>query len=551
MKSLVCGIKANSVMLVNAASLIGTTMITSLLGFMYWWAAARYFPPDAVGNASASISAMTLIGGCSILGLGTLLITELSRQPEQQGALISTSLLVVGLAGASIGLIFALLAPLLTSNFSMFNAQPLDLLLFASGVCLTAMTLVLDQALIGLLLGGLQFWRNALFALVKLVALFVCSSMLSRQSGMMIYATWTLGNLVSLLPLLVLVLWKQRRAKKTYRPRWSILRQLGLAALQHHMLNMALQAPSLLLPLMVTALLSAKINAWFYVSWMMANFVYLIPIALTTVLHAMTSADLSAVAQKARMTIVLSFVGCVLANIVLQLWTSPVLSVFGRAYATQATGCLHILLLAVFPLILKNHYISICRIQDRIMLAMVSMVPGGILELSLAAIGAHFVGLNGFVSGWVLALTIEAVCMVPTLYTTLWLKPTSQITSTYIEDLYMTDFAPVWLIDTSPIPIPILSMSYLSHGSENKQKNLVRQDKLHKHNSMRQFVAPGMVKNFAPTVDRPIPPPVSPAMAPQSINEQVETLKLGVMEPRTLQRRPMQIFLPAKDGDKC
>src|SRR5579864_8544794 len=126
-------INTNSVMLVNAASLVGTTAVTSMLGFVYWWIAARRFTPEAVGIASASISAMTLLGGLCMLGLGTLLITELPRQPGRAGSLISTALIVVGLAGGIAGFEFAVFAPYVSSGFRPFGANVVSITVFASG----------------------------------------------------------------------------------------------------------------------------------------------------------------------------------------------------------------------------------------------------------------------------------------------------------------------------------------------------------------------------------------------------------------------------------
>src|ERR1700674_3809000 len=151
-------------MLINSTSLVGTTAVTSILGFVYWWAAARRFSPAAVGVASASVSAMTLLGGLSILGLGTLLITELPRQPHQAGSLISTSLIVVGVAGGVTGVVFAIVAPLTSPGFKLYGANMMYAVIFASGVALLAISIVLDQALVGLLRGGLLFWRNTLYA---------------------------------------------------------------------------------------------------------------------------------------------------------------------------------------------------------------------------------------------------------------------------------------------------------------------------------------------------------------------------------------------------
>src|SRR5579872_968981 len=85
--------KKHLVMLLNAGSLVGTTLVTSGLGFVYWWVATRLYTPGAVGLASALISVMTLLGTLSMLGIGTLLTGELPRQQGKEWALIAVSLL--------------------------------------------------------------------------------------------------------------------------------------------------------------------------------------------------------------------------------------------------------------------------------------------------------------------------------------------------------------------------------------------------------------------------------------------------------------------------
>ena len=404
-------IRGNSVMLVNAGALIGTTAVTSLLGFVYWWLAARRFPPDAVGIASASVSAMVLLGGFCVLGLGTLLITELPRQPDHAGSLISTALVVVGTVGGTAGLVFALVAPLISKEFKELSLSLANMALFAAGVSLTAIGVVLDQALVGLLRGKLQFGRNALFALAKLVALFALSVLSTRRAGIAIYATWALGIVLSLLALAIYFFCTKGWPGSKYIPRPGYLRQLGGAALQHHMLNMTLQAPVLILPVLVTALLSATMNAWFYVSWMIVNFVFLVPNTLTIVLHAVSSAQQAALARKARVTLALGLAVSLLANGVLQVTARQALALFGASYAQQATWTLRTLLLAAVPLTIKYHYIAICRVRDRVRRAMLGMLPGGLLELSAAALGARLGGLTGLSAGWVAAITIEALFM--------------------------------------------------------------------------------------------------------------------------------------------
>src|SRR6266487_2047472 len=409
-------VKTNWIMLTNAGSLVGTTAVTSVLGFVYWWIAARLFSPEAVGFASAAISVMLLLGTASMLGLGTMLISELQRQPGKEASLISAALAVVGVAGGCLGIVFAVVAPLLSHDFQALGASLANVALFAVGVGLTGISLVLDQAQIGLLQGSVQLWRNTLFAVAKLAAIFGAGLWVLHVVGLTIYATWVVGSAFSLVALAGFALVKGGWSGKSYLPEWGLLRKLGSASLKHHALNLTLQAPSQILPVLVTVVLSATATAWFYVSFMLANFVFIISVSLTIVLFATSSARPDTLTHNARLTVGLATVVSVLANCVLLLGTSQVLSLFGHSYAQQAAWCLRILGLGAFPLIIRNHYIAICRIEGRLTQATLRMIAAGGFELGASALGAHLGGLSGLSLGWLVAVCIEAVLMFSTVY---------------------------------------------------------------------------------------------------------------------------------------
>src|SRR5258708_37089639 len=100
--------EANRTLIVNSGAMLGTTLVTSGLWFVYLWFAARLFTPAAVGFASAAISMMMLFGEIGTLGLGTMLIGELPRHPEQSRSLISTAMLVAGVAATCLGVLVAI-----------------------------------------------------------------------------------------------------------------------------------------------------------------------------------------------------------------------------------------------------------------------------------------------------------------------------------------------------------------------------------------------------------------------------------------------------------
>lgn len=396
----------------NAGSLVGATAVTSVLGFVYWWVAARQYSTGEVGLASAAISAMTLLGTVGMLGLGTLLIGELPQRRGAEGPLIATASIVTAVTGGVLGVGFALIAPWLSPDFRPLGASVGAVMLFAVGAALTALTLVLDQALIGMMRGGLQLARNFVFSAAKLTALGVFAFWSARTFGLAIYATWTIGNALSLGALAGVALLRRVPLHRT-RPDWALLRDFRRAALGHHGLNLSLQFSHLMLPLIVTVTLSAAVNAYFYAAWMIAGFVFTLPLALTVVLYAVGAADPAALARKTRFTLGIAAVSGLLTNAVLWVAAPLVLRLFGTAYATYASTPLRVLTLGVFALIIKDHYVAACRIQSRVLAASARIFAGGCLELAGAAGGAVLGGLTGLTLGWLAAVVVEAVLMAP------------------------------------------------------------------------------------------------------------------------------------------
>ena len=96
-------LQKSATLVMNSGALAIGTMAMSGLGFVYWWLAARLFPPEVIGNASALLSVMGLVGLLGEAGLGTLLIGEIVRHPGKERGLVAAAasvavVLAVGLA---------------------------------------------------------------------------------------------------------------------------------------------------------------------------------------------------------------------------------------------------------------------------------------------------------------------------------------------------------------------------------------------------------------------------------------------------------------------
>ena len=390
----------------NAGSIFTTNAVNMALGVPYWWVAARWFDPSAVGFASAANSGMNLMGTLGMLGLGTLLIGELPRRPTERAHLLVTSFLVATLAGALLGAVLALAASHISSGLHELSESPATVLLFSLGVGLTSLTLVLDQAVVGLLRSSLQLWRNTVFGASKLVALIAAAAWVAR-GGLTIYATWVFGLVVCVVALAV-----QTGALRHARaPSLTVIRSLGWQALNHHVLNTTLQVYSLSMPLVVAAVLSTTVNAYYSIAALVSALVYVVPTSLSTVLYAVGASDLSAIASRLRFTVAVSLACTTAASIFLIFAATPILEIFGQNYAHAASVPLVLFSFGAIPLTFREHFAAIQRLRGRPAGAAPYVLAGSALKLLLATKGATMDGLTGLSIGLLAAGCVEGLVL--------------------------------------------------------------------------------------------------------------------------------------------
>ncbi|MFT3894565.1 MAG: hypothetical protein QM730_23295 [Anaerolineales bacterium] len=282
---------------------------------------------------------------------------------------------------------------------------------------MTGLTLVLDQALLGLLLGHWQLWRNGIVSAGKILLLLPMAYFLESKNAMVIYGSWFLGNILSLLVLAYLVS-RKRIEWTSFHPQWNIFWEMRSTALAHHVLNLSLQAAQFAMPVIVTLLLTPEANASFYIAWLIATSFFVIPSALSQTLYAVSAADSSMLAQKLRFTLRTSFLGVISGGVLILVLAKFVLGFFNASYAATATVSLRILVLAALPVVIRVHYVTIHQVKRRIKHAAQTFFWMALLELLLAIIGGKFAGLPGLSIGWVLAMYIEGIWMFSMVYRT-------------------------------------------------------------------------------------------------------------------------------------
>ncbi|HEU4524847.1 MAG TPA: oligosaccharide flippase family protein, partial [Gemmatimonadales bacterium] len=411
----------------NAASLMGTTVVTSMLGYVFWIIAARTYRPADVGFAAAVISALTFLAMLAKVGLGTLLIGELRRYPGAELRLIGAAAAVAGVVGVTLGAGFAVSAPHLSAELEALAASPVAVLVFAVSVGVTALALVLDEAVVGLLRGGLQLARNVAMAVLKLAGLVLLAVIGGTIAARAIYLTWPVATALSLALMAYRLRDLRGRAatpghrgpedrEREAATRLPFDRATAWRAVLHHAVNFLGQAAGLVMPVLVVSLVSVTAGAYLFVAYTIASLLTAVSSALTTALYATGAREPDALHRQLSMSLGAALLSAVAGIVGVLLLGNLVLSAFGEGYSAEAGPVLRILVLGAIPIAIKTHFGAIARIRNQLGRASIIFALGAALEIGLAGVGAQMAGLVGLATGWVIALWLEGlVLLVPVL----------------------------------------------------------------------------------------------------------------------------------------
>lgn len=401
-------IAAHSAMATNTLSLYGSTIVTSLLGFAFWWLAAREFSAHQVGSSAAVLSAMQLVATACMLGLNTLLIGELARNARQSRSLIWTATAVVSAVSAAVAIVVCLVLSAANPRYHDLLGNPVAVAVFTIGTVFTAATVVLDDACIGLLQGNVQLHRNTFFSAAKLLFVPVAIVTIPGHHGLGLTLSWVVATVLSV--------WFLRPLSKlaTAGPVFDLrlVRKHAALAVRHHWLNVSLQAPRLVLPVIAVALIGATQTAGYFTAATIVSFFAIIPFHFATVLFALDPGDEPRLTHEVRFTFSISSVVAIGSVPVLWVFASLALRIFGPAY-TSATHALIILAVTTLPMAVKYHYVAILRVRSRLTRAAATTMAGSILEVAAAAAGGSRWGITGLAIGILIAQLVEAACFAP------------------------------------------------------------------------------------------------------------------------------------------
>ena len=365
----------------NSLFIVATTLVNSALGYVFWVVGARLFPASAVGIVAATISAGSVVGILAYAGVGMTLIHSLPqvrKDREWSDTLLAGTgtAALIGLGGAMI-VVAAL--PLLSAKFALLHQFP-NAAIFVLGTGAWSLGSALDYAFIAERSAHLMLVRNTIHAAAKLLVAGLLVWVAVKTPTFLLLA-WSaaavIGGLVG-----AALLWKWLGRGRLSRPRWADLvaraNFLRRRLWGHQVVSISGQLPPLLLPVLVTARISARADAFFYLTWLVTGVLLVVSAAVADALFTEGAYQPAELRSRAWFALKLVMAVAIPLMVAFLVGGGLILSVFGPAYAAHALLLLRLLALAAVPDAITNLYVALLRVRSRFLAA-------GALNLGMGA----------------------------------------------------------------------------------------------------------------------------------------------------------------------
>ena len=386
---------------VNSAAIMLSVVAAGAFGQVTWLLAARLSAPHEVGIASAYMSAAQLCAQLSLLGLGSAVFVLLPRHSEDGAALIRTLLSTVASGGLLAGLVYVAIAVTSLHELGSFVADPHALAVVLVQATVLPAALLLDQSAVAL--------RRADGVLIRSIV-----SGVTRVC--LVIALWLLATTTALPALFITLAWVVSTVLAcmmgnsqlnhilrgfTLRPSFHkefVCKGLRIG-LPNHFVSLAMIGPGLILSILVTELLSASSNAYWYIAWMLAGIVFVVPssngLALFAEIANHPERTRAASLQSIRSSLLFGLPLAVCLGLAAG-WGLPFL---GEGYVAGVTP-VRIMVFGVLPMTFIETYVANCRAAHNLREPALVCFLSGVVMLGAAAVGGVTFGLNGVALAW-------------------------------------------------------------------------------------------------------------------------------------------------------
>jgi O-antigen/teichoic acid export membrane protein len=392
----------------NGHLLTFSTLMTSVLGALYWALAARSYSDDSVGRNYAAVAAMMLLAGVGQLNLTNVMIRFTPSAGHRSRRLVAVAYLAACATTTVLAVGFVLLIPALSPGLMFLRSPPVacGFVLATAGY---AVFVLQDGVLTGLRRPGWVVLENLIFALVKIVLVLVLAFLAATG----ILWSWALSVVVAiaLANWLLFTRFLPRRGDSVPDRADTGGDPTSRYVLADYTGALFWLAATTSLPIIVLNHLGPRQAAYFSLAWLVAFSLYHLNTSMGSSLIVEATNDPSRLGAHCRL--VLRHTGVLLACgvAVLCLAAPLILRIFGPGYAANGANLLRLVALSALPNLVVVAAVSVCRIRRRLRLLVGILATVCTLAIMLSYVLLRVMGITGVGVAWLIAQTTVAAVL--------------------------------------------------------------------------------------------------------------------------------------------
>lgn len=379
----------------NSLFMMTSTGIMSGFGFLFWVIGSRYYSVENIGLATTLISTLTLVTNFSVLGLNSGLIRFMPGSNDKNHK-ISGSLVLTLFSSVIFSTLLFIVIKLWLHKLDFLLNSYYGMVVFMIAIILSSFFLIFDGIFWSYKSAQYILIKGLVFSIVKLLLPIVLISL----SFYGIFASWVAGLCAAVL-ISFAVIYIRFNFSFTYKINFSSFRKMFLYSLGSNVNDLSQSLPTMVLPIIITTLLSAKFTAYYYMPMMIASLLYVIPQAANQSLFSEGSHDERNLRSHAMDSIKLVLMLLIPASLGLLIFGRPILNIFGPEYSIQGYPFLILLVLSGFFVSLNYIFESIYKVKKEIKRIVSVAVFQDIVVIGLCIYLLRF-GLIGVGIAWLI-----------------------------------------------------------------------------------------------------------------------------------------------------
>ncbi|MCJ7666589.1 MAG: oligosaccharide flippase family protein, partial [Actinobacteria bacterium] len=308
----------------------------AVLGFLFWIINARLYSTEQVGIGTTLISVMTLISSFSILGLDKGLIRYLPAS-EKKNEMINNSFTLVSLMSILISVVYLVFLKTFSPKLLFVRENIIFLLIFILFIVFSSLDIISENIFIAYRSSKYVLVKNMTFSIVKLILPFALIALGSYGIFMSVGIALGISFGVSLFFLIFKYNYSFKPAINS-----NFLKKMTKFSLGNYTAGFLYVLPAMVLPILITNTIGPENAAYFYMSMMIANFLYVIPIATSQALFAEGSHSESMLKSYLKKAVKIIFIILIPAILVTVFFGKYILLAFGKDYSSEGLNFLRL-----------------------------------------------------------------------------------------------------------------------------------------------------------------------------------------------------------------